>query len=118
MKIYQVTTKEKRQTLPSKIKPNKIMTLTQINLIGRPLILLKITTKGREGQTIHSEANSKFVPLLMENIDDFTTCESRNVTSANSKKPCQNPLFSNNDKFWSVILKEKEDQMFVSLKII
>ena len=29
----------------------------------------------------------------MENIDDFTTCRSINVNSANSMKPCRKPLF-------------------------
>ena len=33
-KIYQVTTKEKRQSFPSKKRPNKIATLTRINLTG------------------------------------------------------------------------------------
>ena len=73
------------------------MTLTQIILIGRPLILPKTATKDKEGQMIF-ETRNKFAPLLMENIDDFTTCKLTNITSANSKKPDQNLLFSNNSK--------------------
>ena len=53
----------------------------------------------------------------MENIDDFTTCRSINVNSANSMKPCRKPLYQIMTNR-SIILKEKEDQMFVSLKII
>ena len=54
IEIYQVITKEKRQTLPSKIRKSKEMTLTQINSIYKLPISLKIPTKDTEGQTIFS----------------------------------------------------------------
>ena len=36
--------------------------------------------------------------MLTENTDDVTKCKSTNIASANSKKPHQKPLFSNNGK--------------------
>ena len=85
------------QALPSKLKPSKIMTLTSIVLIGRSLILLKIATEEKEGQTI----------LLTENADDVKKCKSTNIVLANSNNPHLKPFSSNNDKWISHFEKKR-----------
>ena len=44
------------------------------------------------------QSSNKYAPLLTENRDDFIKCKATIIASANSKKPYQKPLFSNNDK--------------------
>ena len=56
---------------PSKIRPNK-MTLTQIN----PKNKSKNRNKRQKGSNdVNFETSNKFALLLMENMDDFTTCK-------------------------------------------
>ena len=50
----------------------------------------------------------------MENIGDFTTRKSTNITSANSKQPRQKPNNGKSDRHF----EKKEDQMVISLEII
>ena len=54
----------------------------------------------------------------MENIDDFATCKLTNITSANSKRPHQKPVFLNNGTSVSHFERRKKEQIFASLKII
>ena len=114
LKMYQVTTKEERQTFPSNVRQNKIMTLIQINRIRRQLILLKIPTNNTRSNDIHCETTKNFAPLFMKNKYDFPTCKSVNITSFNSTKSHQMPLFSNNGKTVSDFVRKRRLDLCVT----
>ena len=87
LKFYQVTTKEKRQILPSRSKiktqrrTKKNNDSNTNNSNWQTAHFTKNSNK-RGSNDIHFETSNKFAPLLMENVDDLTTYKLTNISSA------------------------------------
>ena len=101
---------ERKTNIPIKNKTKKNNDFKTNNSNRQTTHSTKNSNKRQRGSIdIHFETSNKFAPLLMANIDDFTTCKLTNITSANSKKPHQKPLFSNNDKSVRCFEKKRPD---------
>ena len=124
-KICPVTTKEKRQSFPSKKRPNKIATLTRINLTGRLPIPLKYQqmTQGQKLFTLKPAINSLHCRWNMKMISQHANQQIQHLPIQRSPIKSQ---FSNNDKSLSdferkrrpdVCVAENYIQNFITVKI-